>query len=115
MSLARLSARELALNAAATAAISRLPDLDEKDIDNIDDSCPICLLSFKSLLDGTAEEVLGESSMGLTKVEACGHIFCMNECVTVVYAPTLSESIPSLAEWIRGKVNVIVLQCPYEI
>ncbi|VDC06179.1 unnamed protein product [Peniophora sp. CBMAI 1063] len=87
MSLARLSARELALNAAAAAAISSLPDLDEKDVDNLDDSCPICLLSFRSLLDGTADEVLGESSMGLTKVEACGHIFCMND----------------LAEWIRGK------------
>lgn len=91
MSLARLSARELALNAAATAAISRLPDLSEKDVDNLDDSCPICLLSFRSLLDGTAEEVLGESSMGLTKVEACGHIFCMNECVTLIYARALPD------------------------
>lgn len=106
MSLARLSARELTLDAAATAAISRLPDLDEKDIDNLDDSCPICLLSFRSLLDDTAEEVLGESSMGLTKVEACGHIFCMNECVTFIYALPFSNIISSLSEWIRGKVNL---------
>ena len=86
MSFTQFRARELALDAAASAAISRLPDLDEKDVENLDDSCPICLLSFRSLLDGTAEEVTGESSMGLTKVEACGHIFCMHEYVTLIYA-----------------------------
>lgn len=62
--------------------ISELPVLD-KDSIPLDDSCPICLTSFASLI---AEDQDG--NVGVTKLNGCGHIFCMKECV-ISCSPTL--------------------------
>jgi len=60
--------------------ISELPILD-KDSIPLDDSCPICLSSFDSLI---AED--RDDNVGVTKLNGCGHIFCMKD----------------LTEWIRS-------------
>ncbi|KAL0577725.1 hypothetical protein V5O48_004274 [Marasmius crinis-equi] len=43
-----------------------------------DDFCPICFIPFTDLLDEqpTTSE---ESIIGVTKLESCGHVFCMKE------------------------------------
>ncbi|KAI0036734.1 hypothetical protein K488DRAFT_35066, partial [Vararia minispora EC-137] len=68
-------------------AVASLIPLRREDVSNVEDSCPICLLSFKSILEGRVSGLAGESSTALTKIEACGHVFCVDD----------------LSEWIRGR------------
>lgn len=62
-------------------AISRLPTLTHADIP-LQDACPICLSAFDAILEGkVAEGARGETPdsdelAGVTKLVACGHIFC---------------------------------------
>ncbi|KAI0326682.1 hypothetical protein GY45DRAFT_1328644 [Cubamyces sp. BRFM 1775] len=74
-------------------AISRLPHLSKGEIP-LQESCPICLTPFDTILEneaaGDASEGVpleqGEKA-GVTKLVACGHIFC-RAC---------------LVEWIQGR------------
>ncbi|KAI0053650.1 hypothetical protein FA95DRAFT_1674179 [Auriscalpium vulgare] len=68
-------------------ALSALPQLSAEQIPNLDDACPICLISFRTILDKSGSEALGRDIEGVTKVEACGHVFCAED----------------LSEWIRGR------------
>ncbi|TFY72996.1 hypothetical protein EVG20_g41 [Dentipellis fragilis] len=68
---------------AITAAISNLPVLTPEEVSNLDEFCPICLMTFRSAFE--AEATAGPSTKGVTKVEGCGHMFCTED----------------LAEWIR--------------
>ncbi|KAJ3557515.1 hypothetical protein NM688_g1436 [Phlebia brevispora] len=77
-------------------AIAKLPTLS-KDKIPLNDPCPICLLPFSSILEGTAQSmetaVLGGGTpdrvnlCGITKLEGCGHMFCRAD----------------LIEWIQGR------------
>lgn len=68
-------------------AIVSLPTLTANHVP-LDDSCPICLVPFPSILDGSAQnEGFLHSALapkpiqlgGVTKLEGCGHIFCRVE------------------------------------
>lgn len=71
-------------------AIARLPTLSKDQI-SLNDPCPICLLPFSSILDGTAQSTesvfppCGTPEVvnlrGVTKLEGCGHMFCRAEWV----------------------------------
>ncbi|THH19770.1 hypothetical protein EW146_g1443 [Bondarzewia mesenterica] len=67
-----------------TLALSDLPTLAVDEVPNLDDYCAICLMTYRAIFE-KAEE--GESGMGVTKIEGCGHAFCMQD----------------LSEWIRGR------------
>ena len=41
-----------------------------------DDFCPICFIPFTDILNEPASE---EAIIGITRLESCGHIFCMKE------------------------------------
>ncbi|EKM59846.1 uncharacterized protein PHACADRAFT_250610 [Phanerochaete carnosa HHB-10118-sp] len=63
-------------------AVQKLPTLSAQDVP-LQDSCPICLLPFPSIISG--ENVEPESPgelVGVTKLQGCGHVFCRLECVT---------------------------------
>ena len=62
-------------------AIEKLPTLAVQDVP-LEDSCPICLMSFSSIFSGEniGPEAPGELS-GVTKLQGCGHVFCRLECV----------------------------------
>ncbi|KAK1224396.1 hypothetical protein PQX77_012692 [Marasmius sp. AFHP31] len=49
-----------------------------------DDFCPICFIPFTDILN--EQSTSKESIIGITRLESCGHIFCMKD----------------LVEWIRG-------------
>ncbi|TFY80154.1 hypothetical protein EWM64_g3859 [Hericium alpestre] len=72
---------------AVVAAISGLPRLTLEQISNLEDSCPICLISFRAIFEDAEGGMVGEASKGVTKVDGCGHIFCIED----------------LSEWIRGR------------
>ncbi|KAH9900036.1 hypothetical protein C8Q73DRAFT_681852 [Cubamyces lactineus] len=74
-------------------AISRLPILQKDEIPS-EESCPICLIPFEAILENNATEGASEGepverdeTAGVTKLVACGHIFC-RAC---------------LVEWIQGR------------
>ncbi|GBE79767.1 hypothetical protein BKA93DRAFT_821456 [Sparassis latifolia] len=75
-------------------AISKLPTLTKSQIP-LDDSCPICLISFKAIYDKPEDrenELVGLTPEpiplgGVTKLDVCGHVFCRED----------------LIEWIRGR------------
>jgi hypothetical protein len=65
--------------------LASLPVLSKDDVP-LDDSCPICLIPFQSVLDEKAGEAGCESvdagcDSGVTKLVGCGHIFCRKEWV----------------------------------
>jgi len=74
--------------------ISRLPTLSREQIP-LDDSCPICLMSFDAICDQRqlstdklADIVNGDVDLhGVTQLTGCGHIFCRMD----------------LIEWIKGR------------
>jgi len=51
--------------------INSLPILTANDLVNADDSCPICLVPFSS--------ILSDPESGITKLDACNHIFCRKD------------------------------------
>ncbi|KAH8830810.1 hypothetical protein DL96DRAFT_1707602 [Flagelloscypha sp. PMI_526] len=66
-------------------AIEELPVITKEDIDaSGQDSCPICLTDFESLL--ASEHTDPDRLSGATKVPTCNHVFCRQD----------------LAEWIKG-------------
>lgn len=67
-------------------AIEGLPLLTPEDVPSLDDHCAICLISFRSIFEKEAkgEESAGDDGegngrRGVTKVDGCGHLFCMEE------------------------------------
>jgi hypothetical protein len=56
--------------ASALASIDRL---SPSDIPNLDDFCPICLLTFRAVLE------TGKAVSGVARVGGCGHLFCVEE------------------------------------
>lgn len=68
------------------SAIQNLPILPAQHVP-LDEACPICLMSFASILDGSAqnEGVLHDVASkpiplsGVTRLEGCGHVFCRVE------------------------------------
>ena len=62
-------------------AIQKLPTLSAQNVP-LGDSCPICLMSFSSVLSGenVGPDAPGELA-GVTKLQGCGHVFCRLECV----------------------------------
>ena len=67
-------------------AIESLPTLNAERVP-LDDSCPICLLPFASILDGSAQNeglLHGITPKpielaGVTQLAGCGHVFCRAE------------------------------------
>jgi len=83
-----LDSRVRTTDAVVSLALSNLPVLAAEDIPNIEDSCPICLLNFESIISDTLEANTDSRSKGeVTRIDACGHMFCMND----------------LSEWVRGR------------
>jgi hypothetical protein len=61
-------------------ALASLDLLTPKDIPNLDDSCPICLLTFRAVLDSCDNNVVpGKADVGVARVGGCGHLFCVEE------------------------------------
>lgn len=60
-------------------AILTLPTLAAKDVPP-DDTCPICLTAFSTIIDAPAEDSDADTA-GVTKLEGCGHLFCRVEYV----------------------------------
>jgi hypothetical protein len=64
--------------ASALASIDRL---SPSDIQNLDDFCPICLLTFRAVLEPREREdsPQGKAVSGVARVGGCGHLFCVEE------------------------------------
>jgi hypothetical protein len=61
--------------------IQKLPTLAADDVPP-EDTCPICLVPFARVLAGeTAHPEQPGESPGVTKLTACGHMFCRFEYV----------------------------------
>lgn len=58
--------------------LESLPALDKDSDEVLEDSCPICLMPFTSIL---AEDCISAEpeTAGVTKLTGCGHIFCRRE------------------------------------
>jgi hypothetical protein len=62
-------------------AMDSLPVLGEKEIP-LEESCPICLVSFSSIITAPIELNSDEGADlngSITKLEGCGHLFCRKE------------------------------------
>lgn len=85
--------------------IDNLPILTANDLINADDSCPICLVPFSS--------ILSDPESGVTKLDACNHIFCRKEYVSyfylVYYLVEITAVIVSLTQWVRSCVRQTLL------
>lgn len=78
----------LSVQARIRDTIQALPSLTAQDIP-LDESCPICLNKFSSILeaevDDEAESITSSLApkhpelAGVTKLEGCGHMFCRLE------------------------------------
>lgn len=69
-----------------TLAIEGLPLLTPEDVPSLDDHCAICLISFRSIFEkeaageeGAGDEGEEDEKRGVTKVDGCGHLFCLEE------------------------------------
>lgn len=60
-------------------ALSSLELLSPNDIPNIDDFCPICLLTFRSVLEPREDKLPQNAVLGVARVGGCGHLFCVEE------------------------------------
>ncbi|OJA17022.1 hypothetical protein AZE42_00609 [Rhizopogon vesiculosus] len=78
------SERQLALFQRVKDALDDLPVLHAASVPK-DESCAICLTPFDAILAGEVPQQ-GETEDGVTKVVACGHLFCRKD----------------LSEWIRN-------------
>ncbi|KAH9965855.1 hypothetical protein BC827DRAFT_1125158 [Russula dissimulans] len=78
-------------------ALASLDILSPKDIPNLDDFCPICLLTFRAVLESHKDDLPGKSLSGVARVGTCGHLFCVED----------------LSEWIKGRHGTCPT-CRYE-
>ena len=60
-------------------ALASLDLLTLNDIPNLDDSCPICLISFRTILEQRQDDLHGKTVVGVARVGRCGHMFCAEE------------------------------------
>jgi hypothetical protein len=60
-------------------ALANLELLTPEVIPNLDDSCPICLLTFRAVLDSREANIPGKADVGVARVGGCGHLFCAEE------------------------------------
>lgn len=60
-------------------ALASLELLTSEDVPNLDDSCPICLLTFRAVLDSREDNMPGKVDVGVARVGGCGHLFCAEE------------------------------------
>ena len=79
--------------------IDSLPTLTKDDVD-IHDTCPICFVDFKTILeDHNVSESQG--TQGLTKIIGCSHVFCRKELVSFsLFFFRPDSTMGSLVEWI---------------
>ena len=78
-----VSELHLSMQERVQRAISRLPTLKKDEIPS-EESCPICLTPFDAILEDNAtvdgspegEPSKQDETAGVTKLVACGHIFC---------------------------------------
>lgn len=61
-------------------AVQKLPTLAAHEVPT-EDSCPICLVPFSTILEGEANGLQQVELAGVTKLYGCGHVFCRLECV----------------------------------
>ncbi len=60
-------------------ALDSLDRLSPSDIPNLDDFCPICLLTFRAVLEPREHNPPGKAVSGVARVGGCGHLFCVEE------------------------------------
>jgi hypothetical protein len=60
-------------------ALASLELLSPKDIPSLDDFCPICLMTFRTVLEPREDNLLGKTVLGVARVGGCGHLFCAEE------------------------------------
>jgi hypothetical protein len=60
-------------------ALASLELLLPKDIPSLDDFCPICLMTFRTVLEPREDNLLGKVVSGVARVDGCGHLFCAEE------------------------------------
>ncbi|KAF8505845.1 hypothetical protein F5888DRAFT_1798807 [Russula emetica] len=75
------------LDPIVASALATLDRLSPSDIQNLDDSCPICLLTFRAVLEPREDNPQGKAVSGVARVGGCGHLFCVED----------------LSEWIKGR------------
>lgn len=59
-------------------AVQKLPTLLARDVPR-EDSCPICLVQFSSILSEEIPPPPNKELAGVTKLVGCGHVFCRLE------------------------------------
>lgn len=69
------------------SALASLDRLSPSDIQNLDDFCPICLLTFRAAFEPRGDSPQGKAISGVARVGGCGHLFCVED----------------LSEWIKGR------------
>ncbi|KAI0268182.1 hypothetical protein BC834DRAFT_968392 [Gloeopeniophorella convolvens] len=71
----------------ALEALSIFALLPLEDIPNLDDSCAICLMTFRSICSPDGDDSIGKMNSGVVRVNGCGHLFCTED----------------ILEWIKGR------------
>jgi hypothetical protein len=61
------------------SALDSLDRLSPRNIPNLDDFCPICLLTFRTVLEPREDSPPGKAVSGVARVGGCGHLFCVEE------------------------------------
>ncbi len=61
------------------SALASLDIPSPSDIPNLDDFCPICLLTFRAVLEPREDGPHGKAVPGVARVGGCGHLFCAEE------------------------------------
>jgi hypothetical protein len=61
------------------SALASLDLLSPCDIPNLDEFCPICLLTFRVVLEPREDSLQGKTVSGVARIGGCGHLFCVEE------------------------------------
>jgi hypothetical protein len=61
------------------SALASLDRLSPSDIQNLDEFCPICLLTFRTVFEPREDNPQGKAISGVARVGGCGHLFCVEE------------------------------------
>jgi len=69
------------------SALASIDCLSPSDIPNLDDFCPICLITFRAVFEPREDSPQGKAVSGVARVGGCGHLFCVED----------------LSEWIKGR------------